>query len=85
MPLDPEDGEGGTELSHDSAGGQGAAFRQKNLPARNAQVAYQFLDRRTGGVLLVAPDVCAVNKGLRDALKNSDAILLTAPSGRAMN
>lgn len=38
-------------------------------------VAYQFLDHRTGGRLLVAPDVAAVTPELRAALKNSDAVL----------
>lgn len=38
-------------------------------------VAYQFLDRQTGGRLLVAPDVSAVNEELREALESSDAIL----------
>ena len=38
-------------------------------------VAYQFLDPRTGGRLLVAPDVAAVNDELRQALAASDAVL----------
>jgi pyrroloquinoline quinone biosynthesis protein B len=38
-------------------------------------VAYQFLDQRTGGRLLVAPDVAGVNDGLREALATSDAVL----------
>lgn len=38
-------------------------------------VAYQFLDKRTGGRLLVAPDVAGVNGGLREALTISDAVL----------
>jgi pyrroloquinoline quinone biosynthesis protein B len=38
-------------------------------------VAYQFLDQRTGGRLLVAPDVAGVNDGLREALITSDAVL----------
>jgi pyrroloquinoline quinone biosynthesis protein B len=48
----------------------------KKMPLRGTHsVAYQFMDRRTGGRLLVAPDICAVNKGLLQALKNSDAVL----------
>lgn len=48
----------------------------KKISARGTHsVAYQFLDRRTGGRLLVAPDVAAVNKDLQAALENSDAIL----------
>ena len=38
-------------------------------------VAYGFLDRRTGGRLLVAPDVGAWNDSLIDAMQASDAIL----------
>ena len=38
-------------------------------------VAYQFLDPRTGGKLLVAPDVAAVNRELEIALSGSDAVL----------
>jgi pyrroloquinoline quinone biosynthesis protein B len=48
----------------------------KKLSRRGTHsVAYQFMDRRTGGRLLVAPDVCAVTKGLLQALKKSDAVL----------
>ncbi len=38
-------------------------------------VAYQFLDPATGGRLLVAPDVAAVNAGLQQALEESEAVL----------
>jgi len=38
-------------------------------------LAFQFLDQRTGGRLIVAPDVAAVNPGLLEALTTSDAIL----------
>jgi pyrroloquinoline quinone biosynthesis protein B len=38
-------------------------------------VAYQFLDRRTGGRLLVAPDVGGLNDGLLEALASSDGVL----------
>ena len=38
-------------------------------------VAYQFRDAKTGGRLLVAPDVAAVNAELLEALKNSDVVL----------
>jgi pyrroloquinoline quinone biosynthesis protein B len=38
-------------------------------------VAYQFLDQRTGGRVLVAPDVAGVNDGLHEALATSDAVL----------
>jgi pyrroloquinoline quinone biosynthesis protein B len=38
-------------------------------------VAYQFQDQRTGGKLLVAPDVASINSELEEALGSSDAIL----------
>lgn len=38
-------------------------------------MAYQFADSRTGGRLLVAPDVAGVNAGLLEALSSSDVIL----------
>lgn len=38
-------------------------------------VAYQFTDSRTGGRLLVAPDVAGLNEPLLRALSNSDIIL----------
>ena len=48
----------------------------KRASARGAHsVAYQFLDRKTGGRLLVAPDVGAVNKALAAALSDSDVVL----------
>jgi len=73
-PLDAED-KGGLSYRMIPLAGKAPPFAKKISPRGTHSVAYQFLDRRTGGVLLVAPDVCAVNKGLRDALKNSDAIL----------
>ena len=38
-------------------------------------VAYQFRDAETGGRLLVAPDVAAVNEPLLDALRTSQVVL----------
>jgi pyrroloquinoline quinone biosynthesis protein B len=38
-------------------------------------VAYQFMDERTGGRLLVAPDIGALNDQLLEALSSSDAVL----------
>lgn len=38
-------------------------------------VAYQFQDRRTGGKLLVAPDVAGMNREFEAALGSSEAIL----------
>ena len=55
--------------------GRPPPFAQGTAPSGIHSVAYQFLDERTGGRLLVAPDVAAVNEGLLEALANSDAIL----------
>ena len=55
--------------------GRPPPFAKKISPRGTHSVAYQFMDRGTGGRLLVAPDVAAVNKGLLAALENSDAIL----------
>jgi hypothetical protein len=38
-------------------------------------VAYEFVDARTAGRLLVAPDVGGLNDTLREALSNSTAVL----------
>ncbi len=38
-------------------------------------VAYQFLDARTGGRLLVAPDVARINAPLQEAMEESDAVI----------
>jgi pyrroloquinoline quinone biosynthesis protein B len=38
-------------------------------------VAYQIIDRKTGGRLLVAPDVAACNEALTAAMRESDAVL----------
>jgi hypothetical protein len=38
-------------------------------------VAYQFLDERTGGRLLVAPDVARITEPLREAVKDSEAVI----------
>ena len=48
----------------------------RDLPQTGTHsVAYQFLDRRTGAKLLVAPDVSEITYELKSALTNSDAIL----------
>jgi len=38
-------------------------------------VAYQFSDKRTGGRLLVAPDVAAISEDLQEAVNEADAVL----------
>jgi pyrroloquinoline quinone biosynthesis protein B len=74
-------------LSPDPAPAPSLLYRAIELPghpppfAKSAthagiqSVAYQFLDPQTGGRLLVAPDVAAVNQGLLEALATSDAVL----------
>jgi pyrroloquinoline quinone biosynthesis protein B len=48
----------------------------KDIPPQGSHsVAYQFLDSQTGGRLLVAPDVGALNEPLLEALSSSDAVL----------
>ncbi|MDB6066219.1 MAG: coenzyme biosynthesis protein [Pedosphaera sp.] len=76
---------GGTSKKRQASGG--LEYRMIVLPGKAPpfardmasggihSVAYQFLDRRTGGRLLVAPDVSAVNEELQDALESSDAVL----------
>ena len=50
-------------------------FARNRVASGAHNVAYQFQDGGTGGTLLVAPDVAAVNEDLRQALATSDAIL----------
>jgi pyrroloquinoline quinone biosynthesis protein B len=38
-------------------------------------LAYQFVDRRTGGRLLVAPDVAQITPSLSEAVSTSEAVL----------
>jgi pyrroloquinoline quinone biosynthesis protein B len=47
----------------------------QDAPAGAQSLAYQFVDSRTGGRLLIAPDVAAVTDDLREALETSDALL----------
>ncbi len=50
-------------------------FAKANGSGGRHSVAYQLVDRRTGGRLLVAPDVAGLNDELRTALLDSDAVL----------
>jgi pyrroloquinoline quinone biosynthesis protein B len=54
--------------------GRATPFEKKGQAAGHS-VAYQFLDRRTGGRLLVAPDVAGINSKLQEALDESDAVI----------
>ncbi|HEY0790790.1 MAG TPA: pyrroloquinoline quinone biosynthesis protein PqqB [Chthoniobacterales bacterium] len=49
--------------------------RGKFGEGRGHSVAYQIRDRRTGGRLLIAPDVAAVPRSLAQALEESEAVL----------
>jgi len=44
-------------------------------PGGRHSVAYQLVDTRTGGRLLVAPDVAGLNEALQTAMVESDAVL----------
>jgi pyrroloquinoline quinone biosynthesis protein B len=48
---------------------------RRQTPASGHSVAYQFFDQRTGGRLLVAPDVAAIGGELQAALEQSQAVL----------
>ncbi len=50
-------------------------FARGNRPHGAHSVAYCFMDRNTGGRLLVAPDVAGCNPALAAALLESDAVL----------
>lgn len=51
------------------------SFAKGLPPSGGHSIAYQFLDWKTGGRLLVAPDVGAINDALADALNDSDVVL----------
>jgi pyrroloquinoline quinone biosynthesis protein B len=55
--------------------GKAPKFAQEIGSNGRHSVAYQLVDRRTGGRLLIAPDVAGINDGLRTALSDSDAVL----------
>jgi pyrroloquinoline quinone biosynthesis protein B len=77
---------GGRRLRRDPTG-KGLSYRAIILPGRAPpfakrgfradahSVAYQFLDARTGGRLLVAPDVAQINEPLRQATEASEAVI----------
>jgi len=50
-------------------------FAGDNSPQGHHSAAYFFVDRKTGGRLLVAPDVAGCNDGLAAAMKEADAVL----------
>jgi pyrroloquinoline quinone biosynthesis protein B len=49
-------------------------FARSKHPDGVHSIAYQIVDRKTGGRLLIAPDVAECNNALVEAMRNSDAI-----------
>ncbi len=75
-PLVPNSEDGSSLLYRAIAlPGTPPPFAKNSAPAGMHSLAYQFLDQRSGGRLVVAPDVAQVNPGLLEALENSDAVL----------
>ena len=75
-PL-PGSGGGDSQLSYRAIKLPGGppVFASERDPRGVHCVAYCFLDRETGGRLLVAPDVGGWNEELRGAMAESDAVL----------
>jgi pyrroloquinoline quinone biosynthesis protein B len=55
--------------------GKPPRFARDICPDGCHSVAYHLVDRRTGGRLLVAPDVAGLNNALQTAMLDSDAVL----------
>jgi pyrroloquinoline quinone biosynthesis protein B len=55
--------------------GKPPKFANGIAPGGRHSVAYQLVDARTGGRLLVAPDVAGLNEALQTAMVDSDAVL----------
>jgi pyrroloquinoline quinone biosynthesis protein B len=55
--------------------GRPPRFASKRSAAGAHSIAYEFRDDKTGGRLVVAPDVSGVNPALRKALLEADAVL----------
>jgi pyrroloquinoline quinone biosynthesis protein B len=55
--------------------GKPPGFARGICPDGRHSVAYQLVDQRTGGRLLVAPDVAGLNEALQTAMLDSDAVL----------
>jgi pyrroloquinoline quinone biosynthesis protein B len=67
--------ESGLEYQAIGLPGNPPKFAKDNDSHGRHSVAYQVVDRRTGGRLLVAPDVAELTGELRAALLESDAVL----------
>jgi pyrroloquinoline quinone biosynthesis protein B len=50
-------------------------FSAAGFPVEEQAMAFLLRDERTGGALLVAPDVFEITQGLEDALQSVDAVL----------
>jgi pyrroloquinoline quinone biosynthesis protein B len=55
--------------------GKPPKFAKEIAPNGRHSVAYHLVDRRTGGRLLMAPDVAGLNDALQAAMHDSDAVL----------
>ncbi len=55
--------------------GKAPKFAKGIDPGGRHSVAYQLVDTRTGGKLLMAPDVAGLNEELQKAMLESDAVL----------
>jgi pyrroloquinoline quinone biosynthesis protein B len=75
-PLSGRKGEHGS-LAYRAIGLPGGppVFAKGNRSEGTHSAAYFFMDRKTGGRLLVAPDVAGCNDALRAAMLEADAVL----------
>ncbi len=70
-----EGGESSVQFRAIGLPGKPPKFAKEIDPAGRHSVAYQLVDARTGGRLLVAPDVAGLNEALQTAMLESDAVL----------
>jgi pyrroloquinoline quinone biosynthesis protein B len=56
--------------------GRAPRYGAGNSKGSSYKIALQFIDARTGGRLLVAPGVAALSDPIREAAKDSDAVLM---------
>ncbi len=77
-PLDvlaPLPGSIGLRFSAIPLSAQPPPFSTVGAEAGTQSVAYEIVDTRTGGRLIVAPDVAVISHGLQSALNSADAVL----------
>lgn len=73
--LAPQGEEAGLAYRAIPLGGAPPPYARQDFTGGVHSVAYQFRDERTGGTLVVAPDVGAVNEELRQAMAAADVVL----------